>query len=175
MEQIWMVKEIPVTRGMVALVDDEDYERLASVKWHAVSAGSPGKFYARRTVGPKGAKKTLSMHQVIAQTQKGMHTDHINNNGLDNRRSNLRVCTPSQNHMNKKAQSNSKTGCPGVCFQKREQKYRARIKVGGVEKHIGLYADLDDAKSAYRAEALKWFGEFAHTSLRDQGNGGVAR
>lgn len=94
------MKEIPLTKGYKTIVDDEDYDFLMRWRWHAVIAHS---VYAERCERPRGGKiKHIMMHRVINNTPDGMETDHINGNGLDNRRSNLRSVTKNQNQWNRK-------------------------------------------------------------------------
>jgi hypothetical protein len=93
------MKEIKLTKGKTAIVDDEDFDRLSQYKWQFAVIG-----YARRTVYVKGKKgrQTLYMHRDILATPSDMFTDHINGNRLDNRKENLRVCTQAENNRNRR-------------------------------------------------------------------------
>lgn len=152
------MKEIPLTRGKVALVDDEDYERIAKHKWYADSRG-----YAKRTdTGTKENRyrKLLLMHREIMNPPKDMHIDHINGNTGDNRKENLRVCTRSQNKHNGKAQRNNRFGHRGVslCYGK----WYAKIRMNGKLIYIGHYLTKEEAIKAYNDFEYKMFGEFVH-------------
>jgi len=102
------------------------------------------------------------MHKFLMQTPKGMHTDHINGNGLDNRRSNLRVCTPSQNKMNSKTYRTNKSGFKGVSFYKRDRNWSAQITMNFKKVHLGYFSTPGLAHVAYCNAALKLHGEFAN-------------
>lgn len=99
------MKEIPLTRGYVALVDDEDYNWLNQWKWCADGNG-----YATRSVGGKRTQKKLYMHRLVNKTPEGLQTDHINRNRCDNRKENLKAVTPKENQQNKP--STTETRCP---------------------------------------------------------------
>ena len=92
------MKEISLTKGLVAIIDDEDFERVSRYKW--VSLKNKRTVYASRSSDLKGGKKTMYMHRFIMNPPSDMQVDHINGDGLDNRRVNLRVCTQSQNLKN---------------------------------------------------------------------------
>ena len=96
-----MVKEIELTKGKVAIVDNEDFDRMNLYKWCAVTAG--GKWYAQRRLNKK---QTIYMHQVISKPQKKQVVDHIDRDGLNNTRENLRNCSYSENRVNSLANSN---------------------------------------------------------------------
>ena len=152
------MKTIELTQGKVALVDDEDYEHLNQWKWYAHSSGNT--FYAIRniTVG-KGKQATLYMHRVIMNTPDGMETDHINGDGLDNRKSNLRVCTVSQNCANRRARGTSKY--LGVSWHSGNRYWQVRIRKDGFEHYLGNFVSEEDAARAYDAKAKELHGEFA--------------
>lgn len=166
-----MVREIPLSKGYVALVDDEDYERLAAHKWHAEVART-GIVYATRN-GPRvGGKRTpIKMHRVVAATPPGMDTDHINRNGLDNRRSNLRVATRSQNCAHRRNKAGTASGRRGVTWVRKLRKWRAVIAVNGGKTDLGVFSNKSDAARAYDAAALRAFGEFAVTNFPQKGKG----
>src|SRR5690348_10789113 len=110
-----MAKSISLTQGKSALVDDEDYEYLNQWKWHAYR--SKHTWYASR----KGSdhKTHIDMHRMIMCAAAGVLVDHINRDGLDNRRKNLRLCTVGQNNHNRGINKNSKTGYKGVLLMKK--------------------------------------------------------
>lgn len=155
-----MTKQISLTQGKFALVDDEDYDELMKYKW-CFSSG-----YAIRRM-PRPFSKTIRMHRIIMKAQKNQEIDHINMDKLDNRRKNLRLCTHPQNHQNILKHKDNKTGFKGVTFYKNRNKFGARIKYNGIEIHLGLFVDSMDAARAYNEKALELFGEFANLNKLD--------
>ena len=135
------MKQIPLTRGKVALVDDDDFEYINKYKWCVyICNGMP---YAKRGKN----KKTELMHRVIMNPPSDMQIDHINGNGLDNRRINLRIVTSRQNQQNRHQIKSS--NYPGVYWNKNKQKWHATIKIKGAHKHI-LYTENEcEAATAY--------------------------
>lgn len=153
------MKEIPLTQGLVALVDDDDYEWLMRRRWHANRNRPTAKFYAQSVIN----KKNTIMHRLILGARKGEQVDHINGDGLDNRRTNLRICNGSQNQHNRKLQINNKSGYKGVYFNKR--KWTARIVVNNKKIYLGRFTDPTEAARAYDEAAKKLHGEFARTNF----------
>jgi hypothetical protein len=148
------IRFIPLTKGKVAIVDAEDYERLSKYKWHAVNTG--GKFYAYRCRN----KRSISMHRIIMGEPKGKVVDHIDGNSLNNRRSNLRICTVAENIRNRR-RTGGVSRYKGVCFVKRLNKWQAEITFNGRQIHIGIFKDEISAGRAYDKKAKELFGEFA--------------
>lgn len=156
-------REIPLTKGQVAFVSDCDYERLSSYKWFAFFR--VGSWYAHRN-GPtvSGKRETIMMHHdIVGKPARGMVTDHINRNGLDNRRCNLRHASYSENAMNRKTRKTSTTGLKGVSPKKSNGKWIAAIQVSGKRKHLGVFLTPEDAHAAYCAAAKLMHGEFSRT------------
>jgi hypothetical protein len=153
------MKEIPLSRGMVALIDDEDFERISQFNWHAHL--SMGKFYAQRKI--KVNKKTIGiyMHKEIIQATDRKRIDHRDGNGLNNQRYNLRECTAQENMQNRPVQKNNKSGLKGVSWHKGEGKWRSVIETSGKHKHLGYFPTKELAAAAYNNAAQKYFGEFA--------------
>lgn len=145
------MKEIPLSKGLIALVDDDDFEWLSKFKWHAL-----GGRYAANRKGHKGTYRY--MHKMITNFKM---TDHIDGNGFNNQKTNLRFATPSQNMCNRGLQKNSTSGFKGVSFNRNIGKYRAYIKINGHQKHIGYFSDIEKAAAAYNKKALELHGEFA--------------
>jgi hypothetical protein len=138
------MKEIPLTQGKVALVDDEDYSELSKYKWYAHK--NCNTWYAeRRSSKINGKQGLIKMHVAVAGTPKGMETDHVNGNGLDNRRENLHAVTHRENLQNLHNPRTSKY--PGVSWKKQHRKWRAQIQVNGKNHHLGYY---DKEEAAYR-------------------------
>jgi hypothetical protein len=155
------MRTIPLTQGKVAIVDDDDFERLNQFKWHALRNG-PRIWYAVRLVrpDPDGPQRAVLMHRLIIGNHSGW-TDHINGDGLDNRRSNLRVCTRSQNLANSKLRSDNTSGFKGVCrfAVKRPTSKKWRAKLAG--QLVGNFHTKEEAAQAYNRAAKETYGEFA--------------
>jgi hypothetical protein len=161
-------RAIPLTRGKYAIVDPEDYQRLAKYKWH-VEAGTRT-FYAVRHIYIKPGKKKYSpMHRYIIDVSEGIFVDHINQNGLDNRKANLRLATRVQNSWNRqKTNKNTWSKYKGVCFHKRDKKWQAKIGLNGQVKHLGTFNSESNAAKAYDRAAKKYHGQFAVLNFKDE-------
>lgn len=143
------MKTITLTQGKVALVDDEDYELVSSYVWHF-------NVYAKRKSRKiEGSARNINMHTFIMGRKS---LDHINRNKLDNRRSNLRVCTPGQNMANR-APYHGKF--KGVSWNKKHKSWVAQLQVNRHAKHIGYFKTAKDAARAYDERAKETWGEFA--------------
>jgi hypothetical protein len=157
------MKEIKLTQGKVAVVDDCDYEELSKHKWLAQKNGNT--FYAERGVRVDGKKTNIKMHRQILGLTKGdgKVIDHVNHNGLDNQRHNLRVCTNTENNCNQQTRSNPKSSkFKGVSRNKGKGKWRAYIKVNQKNIHLGRFTSELEAAKAYNLAAVWHFGPFAH-------------
>jgi len=146
-------------------VDPKHYERLNKHKWYASKSSSSGGFYAARcTWDPVNKKKrTIKMHREIITPPHPLVVDHINHNGLDNRRANLRPATKSQNNINKpyKKKKGAHSKYHGVTLEKRINKWQAQIRINGKRKIIGYYKDEIEAAKAYDEAAKKCHKDFA--------------
>ena len=158
------MKEIDVGKGMVALVDDSDYEWLSQYNWHTVQSHN-AVVYARKYQTPRPKRKQITMHRFIMQAQPHEDIDHKDGNGLNNTRANLRIATDSQNQANRHKLSLNKSGFRGVCFNSQSQKWQAGIKVNGHSYHLGLHLTKEAAALAYNQAAIKFFGEFANLNV----------
>jgi len=157
--------EIPLTQGQVALIDDEDYSLVSQHKWHAAWAPNTKSFYAATDIRkPDGKRTTLRMHRLIMGAQPGEQVDHIQHLTLDNRKSELRLCTNSENLMNRGAQENNTSGFKGVGWNKRDQKWTAQIVLNGKNKSLGYYATPELAHEVYCRAAHELYGEFARVA-----------
>lgn len=152
------MKKIRLTKEKYALVDDVDFDHINQFRWYAGTRH--GCWYASRK-SKTPPHKMVWMHREIIETPSGLQTDHINRNGLDNRRSNLRICTASQNQCNRKIQRNNTSGFKGVSFHKHAAKWQAHLSMDGVNYHLGLFNTPEEAAHAYDETAQKLHGEFA--------------
>lgn len=139
-------------------LDPEDEYLLAKYSWSIQSKG-----YAQTIVCHDKKPTAILMHRVIMNAPKSMWVDHINGDTLDNRRSNLRLCTSSQNHQNCGKQINNKTGYKGVCGRlPANKKFLASIQSNYKLYHLGLYETPRQAAIAYNNAAILLHGKFAH-------------
>lgn len=156
------MKTIPLTQGKVALCDDADFEWLSQWKWCAYRQRS--RWYAcRHTPLPNGRRNLTGMHSLILETPKGMDTDHIDNDGLNNQRTNLRVCTRAQNLRNQKKRAS--VLFKGVHFIEHQNKWVASITVNRKRLHLGHFDSAIEAAREYDLAANHYFGEFAKTNF----------
>jgi hypothetical protein len=151
------VKYIELTRGRKAIVDDENFEWLNQWKWNAY-----GDRYAARAPGPRKKQKLILMHRLIISTPDDMYTDHINGNGFDNRKINLRICTQSQNGGNSRLSRANKTGYKGVYYSKPRKKWVAFIRVKRELIYLGYHLTKEEAAAKYNQASKKYFGEFGY-------------
>jgi hypothetical protein len=153
------MKFISLTQGKFSLVDDEDYDWLTQRKWFAMQLKySKDRPFIALSWDGKG--KHVLMHRVIVDAQEGMVVDHINHVMLDNRRCNLRVCTHSQNSMNKCRQSNNTSGFTGVTWH--HGVWEARIMVSRKSIYLGSAHSPEEASLLYKQGVVKYFGQFAY-------------
>ncbi len=155
------MKEIPLTQGYVAIVDNEDYEELMRWKWYAAIQESQPVARRNTRKAEGGKRRVVLMHRQILRALPGEDVDHANHTTLDNRRSNIRRCTPSQNQGNRCKSTGCSSRFKGVRWHKGAHKWCAQIKYRGVSRHLGLFTDELDAARAYNVAAVEMFGQFA--------------
>lgn len=153
------MKEIELTQGKVALVDDEDYEWLSQRKWHT-SGNYARRCYHYEYVDGRKKKIYVPMHREIMNADDDMVVDHINGNTFDNQKHNLRMCTHKENMTNQSVPKNSSTNLKGV-HPNRKGGYIVRIVVDGTLITIGTFDDKIAGANAYNHYATMYFGEYA--------------
>ncbi len=160
------VVRIPLTKGYAALVDPED-AHLAELHWYAHTFRNTDRVYAARRVQRPDGKWTLQyLHQAVLGTKGG---DHIDGNGLDCRRYNLRPATKAQNQQNQKRRKDNRSGFKGVHWSAQKGKWQAHIQAHGRRRHLGFFADPVDGARAYDKAARELHGVFARLNFPDTG------
>jgi hypothetical protein len=161
---------IPLTRGYCAIVDDDVRGEVEKHHWHATNTKKNPTWYARTTIHAGKEQTHLRMHRFIMAIylgrpiEKNEQVDHKNRNGLDNRRENLRLATPSQNHANQRRICPKTSIYKGVYWNKSRCKWGAHIKVNQVGKGLGFFECEKDAAMVYNSAAIHFFGEFAYVN-----------
>lgn len=157
-----MSKRIPLTRGKFAVIDDEDFERVSKFKWSYTNKKPARSGYA---TGNAGQRTKQQLARFILRAPKNVEVDHINHNGLDNRKKNLRLVTRSQNKFNLKKYTNNTTGYKGVFRDRRTppltKEFLAKISVYKKQINLGRYKTAKEAAAVYNEAALKYHGEYA--------------
>jgi len=153
---------IKLTKNRIALIDEEDFERVNQYKWYAGDGGT-GKYYAKRRPYHKATGKygTVAMHRFIMDAPIDMEVDHIDGNSLNNQKYNLRICTHAENSRNLRVRKSSKTGYRGVSFDTQTNSWRATITYQGIFYNLGRYKSFEDAIKARKLKEKELFGEFS--------------
>jgi hypothetical protein len=160
-------RRIPLTHGKCAIVDPEDFERFNRHKWYAVKSGNT--FYAIRCFHRAGKTIYVRMHREIIGLPGHLVADHINHNGLDNRKANLRPATRAQNNYNRSIikREDSTSKYKGVAWKKENEKWNAQIHFKGECIFLGYFKDEIQAAKAYDEAAKKYYGQFASLNFPD--------
>ena len=154
------MKTIPLSKGYVAIVDDDDFAAVSVYKWCAQV--SHWGAYAKRTVKKGGRKKCVMLHkEIFGSLPPGMLVDHINGDTLDNRRANLRAVNKYEHAQNTAKRSDNSSGHRGVSFCRFSGKWRAEISANGRRVRIGRFDSVEKAAAAYRDFAERMHGEFS--------------
>lgn len=169
------MKLIELGRGLVTRVDDDVYKFICKYNWKAAYCLTDNRKYYHARASVDG--KNIILHRFIMNCPKDMVVDHINGDGLDNRRENLRICTQSQNCANRHFTTKSvqKHRFKGICYYEQprcikdgnSKKWKARIGVSGRRIHLGWFSEPEEAARAYDKAAKKYFGEFANLNFKE--------
>jgi hypothetical protein len=159
-------RRIYLGEGEWTIVEAADYYRFGNLKWSI--SGRDGKFYAMRGVKTKPDEiKLICMHREMMKAPKGVLVDHRNGDNLDNRRSNLRLATPTENSCNRQKKKGGTSQYKGVCFCRRRGEWVSRIKIHRESIFLGNFDKEVEAARAYDAAAKKYHGEFARLNFPD--------
>ena len=153
------MREIHLTRGKVAIVDDADYEWLSAFKWYCSADGYAGRTWSQWEDGGVVRRWTEQMHVIIMGKRPGMQIDHANGNTLDNRRSNLRHATLSQNRANRRRRKEFSSKYKGV--HRHGDRWTSTICLNGEHFHLGRFKTQEEAAAVYAKAAREKFGDFA--------------
>jgi len=155
-----VVKTIFITRGLVTVVDDADFDMLNAFSWMATPASNKKKHYVSRSIWVGGSNKTVYMHRVLLNAPRGLEVDHIDGDSLNNQRANLRLCTKGQNAVNRRSYSPA-SGYRGVYGNTPRDTFKAEVTTNGERQRLGTFADPVEAAKAYDKAAMAAFGDFA--------------
>jgi len=146
------MKQIKLTKGKFAIVDDDMFEYLNQWKWHYVNSG-----YAYHSFKELNWKH-IAMHRLINNTPEGFETDHINKNKLDNRKINLRTVTTSENQHNRSISKTSTSGVKGVSWHKRDRYWQSLIRINGKRIYLGSFKNIEEANKIYQETERRYYG-----------------
>ena len=150
--------QMPLTCGRFALIDDCDFDVICAYTWRSRHQKHTKSAYAVRTTHDGSSQL---MHRVIlGLTDKNVFVDHINRDGLDNRRANLRIATRSQNGANRTINATNKTGFRGVTWLAKSKRFTAQISQAGMPTYLGSFITAEEAHAAYVAKGRELFGDF---------------
>lgn len=157
------MKTIPLSGGYTAIVDDDDYERVCRYKWYPQYLNGEVR-YAKHASVKNCYHTQFSLHRFIMGCKKGdgKVVDHINGNGLDNRKCNLRICTQAKNRLNARGKVKSTSRYKGVSWNTRQRKWYATTRYNGKYRLIGTFDDEEEAAIAYNVAVQLFYGEYAY-------------
>ena len=159
------MKTISLNKDKYTLVDDEDFEYLNNLKWCVSTYGYAGKSQYIKNENKKATYTYISLARFLLESYgtdlTNKQIDHINLNKLDNRKSNLRTATRSQNKSNTKKRKDNTSGYKGVIWSRKDKRWEAKIGVNQHKKHLGRFLDKKDAAKSYNTAATKYFREYA--------------
>lgn len=166
--------EIQLTRGFSAIVDEEDFQWISQKKWSAKKGKCTWYGYSNSRYTRGQRRKCLLMHREIfftlnPQSDMSLDVDHRDGNGLNNRRSNLRLATDSSQRHNQTIRVNNTSGYIGVCWHKRVGKFQARIRLNTHRQHLGFFDDPIEAAMVRDEAARKLHGEFGTYNFPREG------
>jgi len=156
------VAYVTLTRGYEAIIDAENVPLVEGYNWQHIGPNRQTNYARRNGLVSRGenTRSGLYMHRVILDAPAGLEVDHIDGNGLNNRRGNLRLATPSQNSCNKGVTKSNTSGYKGVFWEKGRGKWRALIRLNYKLKHLGFFDTPEKAYKAYCEASDKLHGEF---------------
>jgi hypothetical protein len=149
---------VPLTQGYEAVIDAADVPLVEGYSWKAV-VGSR-RVYAATQVGGRKNKTDIRMHRLIMEAPTGVDVDHIDHNGINNRRKNMRLCTRSENLQNQRKRLDNTSGFKGVNYYKRTGRWRAYIMRDSKERHLGYFDTPEEAYDAYCKASEELHGEY---------------
>ena len=153
------IASITLTKGRVAMIDAADVPLVEGWNWTAQISGQNA-YAIRGERRPNGGHGTIRLHRVIMGDCSGCEIDHINGNGLDNRRANLRVASHGENMRNRRINTNNSSGYKGVCWCERSSQWLAQIRISGRRRHLGYFPTKEAAGEAYAKAAAELHGDF---------------
>lgn len=153
---------IPLSQDRFTVIDDDDFKFVVGYTWYAAKNGRT--YYAQTHVKDGAVWRTVKLHQLLLPD--AVKVDHIDGNGLNNSRSNLRTATTAQNGANRKKDKRpTSSKFKGVSWHRPKSIWISRIKVAGKGCHLGYFASEEEAARAYDKAAIMYFGEYAHLNF----------
>lgn len=159
------MKNIPATLGYIATVDDADFEHVSQYRWYSHKCHDERR--PARMTREGGRRKVTFLHNEIMRPPAGMVVDHINGDPWDNRRQNLRICTPGENARNRARSRDKNSPFKGV--YRHGRRFRALITFDGERIYLGQFRTAEEAAQAYDTAALHYHGQFAKLNAPQEG------
>lgn len=154
---------LTLTRGYTAVIDAVDAPLVSDRNWSALVRKNTVYAISNETVGA-GKQKMIFLHRILLGSPKAMHCDHIDGDGLNNRRCNLRIATPAQNQWNQRILTKTESGLKGVFRHKGRRKWQSAIVKHGKRFYLGSFETKEDAAAAYAKASAELHGEFGRTA-----------